>query len=325
MRTHAAYLDISAPTHAAFGEQLGKRLADLAAHDAAALQARPDYADLKLRAEPYLDSARETHPQLVDQVTGYARGAGIAFEDAWLLSLEDELVPNERCTTVLTNGGKLLGHNEDWDVADAAERLFVLRRKIGAEETLELYYRNTLGGNACGVNGRGLVFAVNSPPGEDTRAGLPRNFTARDAADAPNADEAVDRATCDHRASGFGYLFVDAEGTVSAVETTATDASVTAPTLPHCHTNHLLDAKLNQPGSKYSQARLAAAQRAVRGQMPEAALELVLANKVGWPDSSLFNQNTVGRVIADLDKRVFRVWLKREADAGWIDYPFPKR
>ncbi len=37
--------------------------------------------------------------------------------------------------------------------------------------------------------------------------------------------------------------------------------------------------------------------------------------------NSLFNENTIARVVVDLDARQARIWLRREPKAGWITYP----
>ena len=36
---------------------------------------------------------------------------------------------------------------------------------------------------------------------------------------------------------------------------------------------------------------------------------------------SIFNERTIGRFVIDLENRIAKVWLKREEDLGWLDYP----
>lgn len=326
MRFHDAYIELEAPNHRKFGELLGRRLAAGVHQDWAALKTSPDYAQNVVRAQEYLAPTRHAFPHLVEELEGYAAGAEIPFNDAWLLCLEDELERGEHCTTAVTNNARLMAHNEDWDVPGAVHRLYVLRRKIGPTESLELYYRNTLGGNAVGINRYGLFQAINSLHATDGRAGVPRNIIARHASDADSAKEAVERITFAQRGSGYAHILVDVEG-VRCVEASASRVASWSPSLPFFHANTMLDAgmqELQQLGSYHGSAgRLRSAKFQVTNPMDAADLAEAFDDKTQGPEDSLHNEDTIGRVIVDVDKRVFAVWLKREAGAGWVAYQLP--
>ncbi len=325
MRFHDAYLELSAPTHRKFGELLGRRLAAGAQQDWAALKTAPDYKKRLALAQEYLPASRRAVPHLVEELEGYATGAELPFTDAWLLSLEDELDEGDHCTTAVTNGGRLIAHNEDWDSPGAVNRLYVLRRKVGPAESLELYYRNTAGGNAIAVNRHGLLQAVNSLHASDGRVGLPHNLLARHAADADSAKEAAERVAFAERGSGYAHILVDRD--VTCVEASATRVAVWHPPLPFFHANTMLDASmqaLQQIGSYHGSAgRLRSAKFHVTDPMDAAELAAAFDDRTQGPEESLHNEDTIGRAVVDLDRRVFAVWLKREAQAGWIAYPLP--
>jgi hypothetical protein len=189
-----------------------------------------------------------------------------------------------------------------------------------------LYYRNTLGGNAIGINRHGLIQAVNSLFSTDQRVGVPRNVVARHASDADTAREAVARIGLAPRASGYAHILVDRE--VTCVESSASRLAVWQPPSPFFHANTMLDAgmqDLQQLGSYHgSVGRLRSAKFQVTNPMEPTALADAFDDQSQGPVESLRNEDTIGRVIIDGEKRVFVVWLKREAQAGWVAYPFPQ-
>ena len=327
MDKHASYLDLKAPDHRRFGEMLGRVLAKDVQEDVARAKIEKDFSEQRKKALAYLPAARRWAPHLMEEFEGYAVGAGVTLEDVWLLTLEDEMEQLEHCTSVLTNEGRMLAHNEDWDVPGSEHRVYVLRRRIGREETLELYYRNTLGGNAIGIGPHGMMYAVNTIDCADARVGVPRNFLARAAADARSLKEAIELLTTARRASGHAYLFMHGADYAS-VEVTATKlAAKHHPSLPFCHTNHILDPHLaasRQTFGHYhgSEGRLRVARELVKPHMKPEALEKALEDTSHGPEKSLLNQDTVGRVLIDFDRKTFNVWLKREPEKGWVDYPF---
>jgi predicted choloylglycine hydrolase len=328
MKSHTSYLEIFAPDHRRFGLALGWRLKEEVQRDVKRLKKKKNYTQLRWRSRSYLEQASHFAPNLLDELRGYAEGAGVLFEDVWLLSLEDEMDQADHCTTVVTNGGRLLAHNEDWDVPGFADRLYLLRRRIGRKETLDLYYRNTLGGNAISVNSHGLVQAVNSLWCRDQRVGVPRNVVARLASEARSAREAIKIIKKARRASGYAHILLD-HHRATIVESTAIGLSVTRPSFPYCHTNHILDPKLlrlqtpgHYPGSN---ARLSVAKKFVKEKMLLPALDRALADTRHGPVKSLLNKHTIARVLVDRDRKTFRVWLKREAKKGWVEYQFKRK
>lgn len=77
---------------------------------------RDDAWALKLRrAQEYLAVTKQYFLQYVQEIEGYAEGAEVDFLEFWTRSLEDEFsyYRDEHCTSIITNDGKLISHNED--------------------------------------------------------------------------------------------------------------------------------------------------------------------------------------------------------------------
>src|SRR5690606_20058965 len=93
-----------------------------------------------------LEPTQRHFPQYIEEISGYAEAAHIHMRELWALCVEDDA--HNKCTTVVTNGGKLLLHNDDWD-PEAANAVCVLEKTVGELTILELYYYVIpLGGSA---------------------------------------------------------------------------------------------------------------------------------------------------------------------------------
>ena len=55
--------------------------------------------------------------------------------------------------------------------------------------------------------------------------------------------------------------------------------------------------------------------------MADAGLLQLTSDQTCGKTDSILNRNTIARGIVDLDRRVVSLWLRRESDKGWIDYP----
>ena len=124
---------------------------------------------------------------------GYAKGAGLPFEDMYVLSLEDEVDEEftDKCTSMITNSGKLFTHNEDWD-AESKNRISVIEKTIGDLSILELYYANTLGGNSVSINSNGIIIGLNSLVSIDTQMGLSKNLICRWMQETSDPDKSIE-------------------------------------------------------------------------------------------------------------------------------------
>ena len=114
---HACYHEVDASTHAELGGKLGELFVGKTRENVAYARRQRHWARKVEASLPLLECTRNAFPQYLEELEAYARAAGVAFDDLWAINLEDELddIGKEKCTTVVTNGGKLISHNEDWD------------------------------------------------------------------------------------------------------------------------------------------------------------------------------------------------------------------
>lgn len=330
MRKHDCYHEITAKTHDEMGFKIGTVLRD------SVLQAVSELPRLQDRAQPILAASlaetRARYPHYVEELEGYARGAGVSFGDLWRLSLEADMEPFEHCTTVITNGGRLLIHNEDW-LPSATERIFLLKREIGGHVTFEIHYSGTLGGNAFSVNSGGLVQAINIHRvrrTDWTGPLVPTNVSARRVLDVCMPETTLAELEAVRRISGYTYVLLDLGGRQDPhVVEAAHDAcrSWKIKDFPFVHTNHYLTrdfAHMNviiPPDITSSPQRYAAACKLARASMTMDAAMRLSTDVSGGPVYSIMNEDTVGSVVLDLDNRLCRIWMRRESDKGWIEYP----
>ena len=55
--------------------------------------------------------------------------------------------------------------------------------------------------------------------------------------------------------------------------------------------------------------------------MSEEELIEVVSDTSDGVKKSVFNERTIGRIIFNLKEGYAKVWLLREKDAGWVEYP----
>lgn len=236
-----------------------------------------DYRD---RWASLLESSRafqaetQTHlPNVMLELRGCAAGAGIPFDDLFLMGVEELLyeevrgsndqtrkpsaAPNnaiERtkgCSDLAAappatrDGHVWLAHNNDLG-ASAADQLFVTRFRVrGEPEVLAV----TVGGIfiSIGMNNAGLALTGNQLNANDSRVGVPRLFIVRDILAQRDLEGALTSALMPERASSYNNIIsfgdgriVNAEGSAGAAALTW--SSETGGTI--AHTNHYLHEKM---------------------------------------------------------------------------------
>jgi len=68
----------------------------------------------------------------------------------------------KKCSTVIANNGKLVGHNEDW--GDGKEVIAIVKKTLtdSGLTMIDLYYYHTLGSNGFSVNSNGVIHGANT-------------------------------------------------------------------------------------------------------------------------------------------------------------------
>jgi len=325
MQHHDHYFTFQAETNYDLGLQLGT-------HFKEAIQAkihrtqRDDAWVLNLkRSLEYLSAANECFPHYVQEVEGYARGAGVDFLACWACSLEDEFsfYREDHCTSIVTNDGKLISHNEDW-ANDAADDICVLQKTIGGLTLFELHYLNTLGGNSASINSFGYVHLINTLTHSDWQPGIPRNVMARFLSETHDPLQDFQKVKSLQRATGYNHNILNMEGKRWNIESTAREQVMIEPAGPFVHTNHYLSEQLKPLEAEKMPStfrRYEIASENVRPHMTEQELMTLVSDTSQGPDLSIFNDRTIARIIVDTEQRRAKIWLRREAAKGWVEYP----
>jgi hypothetical protein len=325
MITHRNYFEIEADSYFELGLCKGELFGDFLHETLDERRDEPDWKADRRRAGAYLGAATQVFPHLVEELRGYAEGAGAAFDDLWLLCLEDELEEEEaeKCTTIVTNGGSLIAHNEDWD-AGAEDSICVLRKTVAGLTVFELTYLNTLGGNSISINGHGFVHAINSLTHTDHQVGVPKNLVARWLSETRAPDRDVHGLAALRRASGYHHCLVALDGRLWSVECSATRQALVRPEAPFVHTNHFLTRLSAWEGERRvtgTRARYRCASANVRDAMSLEEVKRLAGDTSEGRTKSIFNDRTIARMIIDLPGMTAHVWLRREAAKGWLAYP----
>ena len=298
-----------------FGDRIRDYIADLEDVDESAWR----------RARMLLQQTEKYFPEYVVELRSYANAAEVELLELWAVAIEDQLSPDasERCTTIVTNEGRLIGHNEDWD-PDSATEICILKKRVGNTTSLELYYYGCpLGGVALSISSRGHVQAINSVAHADGRDGVPKHVIARALSDLRFGAADLERILAVPRSSGFAHILVDRTGHLTSIECTATQHRVTRPRTPFVHTNHLLDPVLGQRGLAASESsfhRFKDATAKASETMDLTAMMKLVGDQSHGKSQSVLNKNTIARAIVDFDQQTAYFWLKQESEKGWVPY-----
>lgn len=323
--SHNCYKEFKADNNYELGRQMG--LVFRAEVQATAKNLRQDPA-CGLKAElskPFLESTQKYFPQYVEELKGYAEGAEVNFPDIWMLSLEDELsrCPADKCSSAVTNGGKLILHNEDW-LPGSDQAVSIVKKTVGPLTILELYYQNTLGGNAFSINSNGFVCMTNSLSHSDWQEGLPHNVISRWLSETANPEADFKKLANLPRATGSNHVFVNRDGRIWNIECSSQKQVLTEPSSPFAHTNHYLSEELKNLETKtksdntfYRYAKLLTG---LRPEMSVADLQSLGCDESEGLVLSVLNERTIAQALLDIAANSLKIRLKRENTAGWVDY-----
>lgn len=331
MTMHAHYRVITADTPFDMGLALGRAFGEALRPFLGNLVPLPDDARRYLSA--CLALTRQHFPDYVAELEGYAAGVGVPLDVLWQMLLEDDVLAlaQDKCTSLATNNGQLIGHNEDWD-ADAASRLFILRRTLKGQTLFELHYAGTPGGNAISISSSGTVQMINSQDATPLDMSIPRvptNIIARFLAESGDTDAAIARLRQIPRMGGYGHTLIQAApgGRHHLLELSQHDMAVREITqFPFVHANHyIMDemVRFNRRApecSESSRQRYAAAAAGTTPDMRPEDLMSLLVDASRGADNSLLNNRTLAGVVIDLEGASAWIRLASEPEKSWVKY-----
>ncbi len=227
------YHEINADNHYEMGLALGQEFQQPIYCAVRELRRRHDIRDRWYMNiyERGIKMVEENLPQVAEELKGYARGAQVQCHEMWWIAMGYDMDnicdnhdwtyrPRNHCTTVIANGGLLIGHNED-DSPESADTLFIIKKSLPELTILDLYYAGGLGGNSIAINSRGYVHSVNSLPYSDYKEGLPRDLIARWISETGQPKAYFFQMEDMPRMSGYSHNMVSLEGKVCNIESCA--------------------------------------------------------------------------------------------------------
>lgn len=319
---HRNYHEVRAGNHAELGARLAHLFGAVSRSYVEEARSEPDWRRRVAAADPLLRCSQQYFPNLIAELASYAEVADIPLGELWALNCESET--EEHCTTVVTNDGALIGHNEDWD-DDAAADICIVKKSLPHITLFGLhYYDAPLGGTAFSINSHGSIQAINSLSHIDRAQGVPKNVIARWLSESADIERDFRALAALPRASGFNHVIVQAGGQAYDLECTARRQHLARLKLPYAHANHYLASPLLPfEAAEPDDSTFLRYRRACAGMQPRMSMESLgrlMADSGAGKRNSIFNRDTIGRVIVDMSARIARIWLKRETTLGFIDY-----
>ncbi len=307
---------------------MGAQFSDTAKSFLTITKTESSWNDKLRRSKNFLKLNEQYFPQFLDEMKGYAKGAGLPFEDMYVLSLEDEVDEEftDKCTSMITNSGKLFTHNEDWD-AESKNRISVIEKTIGDLSILELYYANTLGGNSVSINSNGIIIGLNSLVSIDTQMGLSKNLICRWMQETSDPDKSIETLKSLPRAMGYNYNIVNKNGKIWNVEYSSNNLNTSIPNSPFAHSNHYLSDLKNNEGNTNANGtfdRYNSAMAGLKPQMPLNEVTILMGDKTYGDKKSIMNERTIAKIIIDIKNKLAKIWLLREDELGFVDYDLSK-
>ena len=319
--SHKNYHEFYADSHYDLGLKMGEAFADKAQE--AIAEAKKDHWEQRIAiGKQQFEVTKKYFPDYISEIEGYSKGAQIDFMDLWTINIESDAFLEEgaKCTNLVTNFGKLIGHNEDADEPGYENNVCVVKKTINDLTILEIYYYNTLGGNSVGVNSFGFAQSLNTLLFTETTIGVPKNVIGRFLSDTKNPENDINTVLTIPRASGYNHNIINTKGEIWNLELTNLNGHLTKPKSPFVHSNHRLSTSTTYPDDYGTISRLKYFQENVKQHMSAEEVIAIQENSSLGSNLSVFNERTIGKMLIDFDQMETRIWLLREKELGWVSY-----
>ncbi len=211
-----------------------------------------DYAanEGRKNVEAMLAAAEKHTPEAVEELRGWAAGAGMEFSELFVFNCKSEIEAflDVRCgcagcsTVVVKTAERLLvAHNEDGHTSTEDLMFLVQFENAARTAALGLAYPGVMEGNAPWVNSHGIVMTTNYIPSAKVVPGIPRYFLDRMAMEASTANAAIDIVSHSERAYGYHHVVACLPDRKAwSVEATPEKLEVHEIEGLFLHTNHLV-------------------------------------------------------------------------------------
>ena len=219
------------------GEQVKHQIQWMVESQQAEVPPGVSWEDMLYQGNLCLAHSQVIYPQYVEELEGYAEGAGVSFPDLFLCMCEElwEVAAwshgaprvNQGCTDfaargrATVSGHTLLAHNNDLS-PDYDERIVIIKVQAGNEPQF-LAVSPGGAGISAGYNAAGISLTGNQLYNNDIRPGIPRVLMVRAILAARRLGEAMSTCLLPQRASNYNNLIADLNGEIYSMEGSATD------------------------------------------------------------------------------------------------------
>ena len=257
-----------------------------------------EWKTVRDRAGEFVDAIDAYDHQLLPEIEGIAEGAGVDAEDVLALNIRTEVMYGlaRECTAVCArpettaDGRVLLAQNWDWKPAVADTCVLLASAPTGRPAFVTLVEAGLLG--KAGMNEAGIGVATNALESsrDRGRTGVPYHAILRRILTSGSFEAAVAAVTHADRSSSANYLIAHRDGRAADIEATPDETLVLeGDVLAH----HFLwrdrpfkdIGRLQGTDSIRRQARAEGAMAAGRGGHTAEAIEAILRDHDGQPDS----------------------------------------
>ena len=304
------------------------------------------WEDMLYQGNLCLAHSQVVYPQYVEELEGYAEGAGVSFPDLFLCMCEElwEMAAwsqgapraNHGCTDFAArgratiSGHTLLAHTNDLS-PDDEERLVILKVQAGDEPTI-LAVSPGGAGISAGFNAAGISLTGNQLYNNDIRPGIPRVLMVRAILAAQRLGEAMSACLQPQRASNYNNLIADTNGEVYSMEGSATDCEpiyIQEDILAHA--NHYTSLPMRQfeldrnsiTGSVIRYNRALRLLRENYGKLSPQLFQKLLADHANFPGSICLHGEesvTIFSLIIDLEELQCWIGPGRPCQTSYTEY-----
>lgn len=220
-------------THREVGQRIGEKCKDGIQSICAGLRNElpkdATWEAMLEQSEVYLEHSREVYPQYIEELEGLAEGAGVPFDQVFLVMCEElwDGATWRGCTDMAArgkataDGSTLIAHTNDL-LPETESKLVILKVQAGNEPE---FIGVSVGGIAtsAGYNAAKISLTGNQLDSNDVRPGVPRLLVVRAILGSTTLSEAMTHCLLPSRASSYNNVVADGSGEVYSMEGSATD------------------------------------------------------------------------------------------------------
>lgn len=309
-----------------------------------------DSREGQIRSKELKKLTQEKFPHILEEISGIADGAGLAFEAVWAMCIKSELLNLETdplgCSSIYHSDveNNWLFHNEDGNAA-YKEIMFVVKViPPSGISFISMVYPGIITGNGPSLNSAGVVQTTNYIGSTKSELGLPRYVISRAILESKSIKEAVEIATMEPRSYPFHHHLASmSDLSYYSVETTPIADEIKQPKGTYFHTNHLLFERTKDYAfqdtqyvnsssmSRFKVIEDELSQLDLKNLQPETFSSILSLHKSApyspcrHPDDDITGQ-TLGSAFFDLKKGLFRLFKGNPCEAvqggNYVDYSF---